>query len=137
MVSHFFSKAGGRAAAVLVLAAALMPALVRAQDSSWSDARWLVANVQQDVRRAQDFARRDASGSDRDNYRACLKHLSDFDRNLARNHFDKDRLDDSIGDIQRILDHNSLSPRGRNILQRDVDDLRRLRQDYDNWRDRR
>lgn len=132
---HSLSKAHVRILAAGLTIFTLMPALVLAQPAPpWVRARRLIGRTQNDVQQAASVSP-GVSGSDRDHYNAAQKHLSDFDRDLTRRKFNKGRLDDSIGDVQRILDHNTLTPRGRNMLQRDVVELRRLRADYDSWRD--
>jgi hypothetical protein len=129
------SKTYSRLLAAGLMIFALMPALVVAQPPApWVRARRLISRTQNDVQQAASFAA-GGSKSDREHYDAALKHLSDFDRDLTRSRFNKGRLDDSIGDVQRILDHNTLNARGRNLLQRDVVALRRLRADYDSWHD--
>lgn len=129
------SNAQGRMLAACVAIVTLMPAWGIAQPATpWVRARRLVSRTQNDVRRASVISP-SMSSSDRDHFDAVLKHLSDFDRDLTRRRFNKGRLNDSIGDVQRILDHNTLSPRGRDRLQRDVIALRRLRADYDTWHD--
>jgi hypothetical protein len=115
--------------------AALIPALALAQrrDEPWPRGQGLVRRTQEDLRRAEDRAP-GHSGKERERFDNARRHLAGFDEELGRRHFDKGRLDEAIGDVQHILDHNRLSDRGREMLQRDVTDLRELRADYDAWR---
>ena len=52
------------------------------------------------------------------------KHLSDFDRHLTKGKFKKSELDQSIGGIKSVLDHNTLQPSTRDAVTRDMEDLR-------------
>ena len=72
-------------------------------------------------------------GHEVERYNNAIRHLSDFDRELTTHRFDKGKLDRSIGDVQSVIDHNTLSGRSRRELLRDVMNLRRLRADYDAW----
>jgi hypothetical protein len=129
------SNVGGRVLAACVAIVTLMPAWGIAQPAApWVRARRLVSRTQNDVRRAASISP-SLSSPDRDHFDTVLKHLSDFDRDLTRRRFNKGRLSDSIRDVQRILDHDTLAPRSRDSLQRDAIALRRLRADYDTWHD--
>jgi hypothetical protein len=85
------------------------------------DIRGLVDRTQADLRAAGDIQHGD---KERERYKHAQKSLSTFDRHLAKGHFDKDKLDDAIGDIQSVLDHNTLQASSRDALVRDVADLR-------------
>jgi hypothetical protein len=88
--------------------------------------------VREVVQRAQDDlghvrgqgARNDKERERLDNAR---KHLSDFDRNLSKNKFDKGRLDSAIDDVKNVLENNTLEARDRDALTTDLADLRRIR----------
>jgi hypothetical protein len=72
------------------------------------------------------------NGHERERFDDAIHHLSQFAERLHEGgHFDKDKLDQSIGDVQSILDHGRIDERGRELLSRDVNDLRRLREHYD------
>ncbi|HXF27332.1 MAG TPA: hypothetical protein VN610_08660 [Bryobacteraceae bacterium] len=88
--------------------------------------------TQNDLQQASHFAP-SVSGHEVERYNNAIRHLSDFDRELTTHRFDKGKLDRSIGDVQRVIDHNTLSGRSRRELLRDVMNLRRLRADYDAW----
>jgi len=91
----------------------------------YENARRLVGRVQENVKRAAEF---DASSAkERERIDNAMKHLSEFDRELAKNHYDKGILDSAIGDVQNIVDHNTISPRDRNTLTHDLEELRSLR----------
>ena len=85
------------------------------------DLRGLVDRTQADLRAAGDIQH---DQKERERYKHAQKSLSTFDRHLAKGHFDKDKLDDAIGDIQSVLDHNTLQASSRDALMRDVADLR-------------
>jgi hypothetical protein len=107
------------------LAAGLvMPA--KAQDNLYANARGLVDRVQNDLQRAAHIGRHDEK--ERERYDNAQRHLSDFDRQLARNKFDKDKLDDAINDVKNVVDHNTLDPHDRDMITQDLRDLRSLRQ---------
>ena len=88
-------------------------------------ARGLVDRVQRDLRRAERFSR--PRGREQERFYNATRHLSEFDRNLSRNKFDKDKLDEAIDDVKNVVEHNSLSPNERDVLFRDLTDLRDLR----------
>ena len=91
----------------------------------YENARRLVGRVQGNVKRAAEF---DASSAkERERIDNALKHLAEFDRELAKNHYDKGILDTAISDVQNIVDHNTISPRDREILTHDLGELRSLR----------
>ena len=112
----------------------LVPALAFAQrrDEPWPRGQELVRRTQDDLREAEEHGA-GHSGKERERFSNAHTHLAGFEEELRRRHFEKGRLDEAIGDVQHILDHNRLSDRGRERLQRDVEDLRRLRADYDDW----
>src|SRR5690349_11962549 len=112
---------------ILVSAAMLFGLMAaQAQDNLYANARSLVQRVQQDLRHAARINRDD--DKERDRYDNAMKHLSDFDKDLSRNKFDKGKLDDAIEDVKNVVDHNTLDPRGRDLLSQDLRDLRSLRQ---------
>lgn len=114
---------------LLLLGAFLLFGLVSqapAQDNLYGNARSLVERVQNDLHRA---ARMDQEREKhRERYDNAEHHLSDFDRELARNHFDKGKLDTAIDDVKNVVDNNTLDPQARDILTQDLRDLRNLRQ---------
>jgi len=88
-------------------------------------ARDLVNRVQDDLRRAEDFTRNNEK--ERARYENVQHHLSEFDRELRRDHFDKGKLDDSIDNLKDVVRNNTLESRDRDELARDLSDLRTLR----------
>lgn len=88
-------------------------------------ARDLVNRVQDDLRRAEDFTRNNEK--ERVRYENVQHHLSEFDRELRRDHFDKGKLDDSIDNLKDVVKNNTLESRDRDELARDLSDLRTLR----------
>ena len=92
-------------------------------------ARDLVARTQEDLRRAADFTK--VKKDERERVENAQKHLSDFDRGLTRNKFDKDKLNDAIEDLKNVVEHNTLGGEDRDALTRDLGDLRAMRARHD------
>lgn len=88
-------------------------------------ARDLVSRVQEDLRRAADFNR--DKEKERQRYEDAQHHLSDFDRDLRRDHFDKGKLDQSIDDLKDLVQKNTLESHDRDALAADLADLRAIR----------
>lgn len=90
------------------------------------DLRQLIDRTQTDLRSASQLEHT-GNGKQRDRYRNAQKSLSTFDRHLTKGKFDKDKLNDAIGDIQSVLDHNTLQASSRDALLSDVQNLRLAR----------
>ncbi len=60
-------------------------------------------------------------------YENVQHHLSEFDRELRRDHFDKGKLDDSIDNLKDVVKKNTLESHDRDALASDLSDLRTLR----------
>jgi hypothetical protein len=88
--------------------------------------RSLVNRTQDDLRRASEEQRQ--KGDQRDRYIHTQEHLSTFDRHLTKGKFDKDELDKVIDGVKSILDKNTLQATSRDLLLRDLDDLRAARE---------
>jgi len=72
------------------------------------------------------------SGKERERYDNAMRHLSQFEERLHdRGSFDKDKLDQAIDDVHNVVDHNPMDGRARDLLRRDLSELRRLRQHFD------
>jgi hypothetical protein len=95
------------------------------QGADHDRARDLVAHVQDDLRRAADFTRN--NGKERSRYENVQHHLSEFDRELRRDHFDKGKLDDAIDNLKDVVKNNTLESHDRDALAADLSDLRTLR----------
>ena len=98
---------------------------LRAFGQDFDRARGLVAHVQDDLQHAADFTRNNEK--ERVRYENAQHHLSEFDRELTRSHFDKGKLDDAINDLKNVVRNNTLNPRERDALAADLSDLRTLR----------
>jgi hypothetical protein len=96
-----------------------------AQAQSLDRARDLVARVQDDLRRAEDFTRNNEK--ERVRYENVQHHLSEFDGDLRRDHFDKGKLDDAIDNLKDVVRKNTLESHDRDALAADLSDLRTLR----------
>jgi hypothetical protein len=92
--------------------------------NDWGDIHGLIDRTQSDLRAAGDM---EHGQKERERYHHAQKSLSTFDRHLSKGHFDKDKLDEAIGDIQNVLDHNTLQASSRDALLADVGDLRAAR----------
>jgi hypothetical protein len=88
-------------------------------------ARDLVTRVQDDLQRAEDFTRNNEK--ERVRYENVQHHLSEFDRELRRDHFDKGKLDDAIDNLKEVVKNNTLEGHDRDALASDLSDLRTLR----------
>ncbi len=107
----------------LLIPLLFVTALLFAQD--YDRARTTVQRVQDDLQRLLD--KRPRNSKERERIDNARKHLSDFDRNLRSNKFDKDRLDSSIDDVKNVVEHNTLEPADRDMLSGDLKDLRQMR----------
>ena len=95
------------------------------QAADYDRARDLVSRVQNDLQKAADFTRN--NGKERERYENVQHHLSEFDRELRRDHFDKDKLDTAIDDLKNVVKNNSLEGHDRDQLASDLSDLRTMR----------
>jgi hypothetical protein len=121
-----FATFSGRMLVVkTVLLCALSGAGWMLQAADYDRARDLVAHVQDDLQRAADFTR--TNEKERSRYENVQHHLSEFDRELRRDHFDKGKLDDSIDNLKDVVKNNTLESRDRDALAMDLSDLRTLR----------
>jgi hypothetical protein len=92
-----------------------------------SPAREVIDRTQSDLRRAEDFERQ--HGKEVSRYDNAQKHLSDFDREYTRGHFDKGKLNTAIDDVKNVVEHNTLNPQDRDALAADLRELRMVRAD--------
>jgi len=92
-----------------------------------NNARAVIDRTQNDLRRAEEFERQNHKEVSR--YVNAQKHLSDFDRDYTKGHFDKGKLDASINDLKNVVEHNTLNPQDRDALTADLRDLRFVRAD--------
>jgi hypothetical protein len=114
-----------RAMAKTLLFGAFSGTVVSVFGQEHGRARDLVAKVQDDLQRAADFTRNNEK--ERERYQNVQQHLSEFDRELRRDHFDKDKLDSAIDDLKNVVKNNTLESRDRDALAADLADLRTLR----------
>jgi len=88
-------------------------------------ARDLISRTQEDLKHAAVLTR--DKKYERTRIDNTQRHLSQFDRALSRNKFDKDKLDAAIDDLNNVIEHNTLAVEDRDLLNRDIVDLRRMR----------
>jgi len=108
-----------------LLCALVFAAFATLQAADFNHARDLVARVQNDLQRAADFTR--TNEKERVRYENVQHHLSEFDRDLSHDHFDKGKLDASIDNLKDIVKKNTLESHDRDALAADLSDLRTLR----------
>ncbi len=89
------------------------------------DLRGVIDRTQSDLHRAADFELHAHKQIDR--YQKAETKLSDFDRDVTRGHFDRDKLNASIDSVKDVIDHNTLSPDLRDALSTDLRDLRMVK----------
>jgi hypothetical protein len=113
----------------LIVKAALLCALCGTgwtlQAADHDQVRDLVSRVQNDLQRAADFTRN--NGKERERYENVQHHLSEFDHELRRDHFDKGKLDSAIDDLKNVVKNNTLESHDRDALATDLSDLRTMR----------
>jgi hypothetical protein len=119
MINNLFRGSLITALLVLLFAPAQM---AFAQGDEYTEARNLVQRVQDDLHTLHPNGHKD-----RDRINDALKHLSDLDRKFTKDQFSKGPLSDAIGNVQDILDHNTLETRERDMLNADIHNLRELR----------
>ena len=115
------SRRGFVIATLIVMAAT--PAF--SQNGRYGRARDLVNRVQENLRRAERFT--PPNGKEKERYHNAQHHLSEFDRKLSRGQFDKDKLDEAIDDVKNVVEHNTLAAESRDVLSRDLEELRDMR----------
>ena len=99
--------------------------LAFSQDGRYGRARDLVSRVQKNLRRAERFT--PPNEKEKERYHNAQQHLSEFDRKLSEGRFDKDKLDQAIDDVKNVVEHNTLAAEARDVLSRDLQELRDLR----------
>jgi len=114
---------------VIAITAALFSGIAMAQDHIQERERGVIDRTQNDLRTAAEFEHHNGKQTGR--YENAQRHLSDFDRDLTRGHFDRGRLNQAIDDVSDVVDHNTLDPSNRDALRHDLTDLRILREDHD------
>ena len=92
-----------------------------AQEGRYREER-LCATVAADIQHSQGYVR--AKGRERERADNALRHLSDFDSEYRRGHFDRGKLDQAIDDVKNLAENNPMSPEDRRML---MEDLQRLR----------
>jgi len=95
------------------------------QGADFNHARDLVARVQDDLQKAADFTRNNQK--ERERYENVQHHLSEFDRDLRQDHFDKGKLNAAIDNLKNVVKNNTLESHDRDALGADLSDLRTLR----------
>jgi len=93
-----------------------------------TDPRGVIDRTQRDLSRSVEFERH--KGKEAARYENAQHHLSDFDRDLTRGHFDKGKLSQAITDVKNLVDHNTLDPDLRDALEADLQDLRPVRAEH-------
>ena len=107
----------------LLISLLFVTTLLFAED--YDRARDLVQRVQADLQTLLD--KKPRNDKERERIDNARKRLSDFDRDLRRNKFEKDHLDQSIDHVKNVVENNTLEPNDRDMLSADLRDLRSLR----------
>jgi hypothetical protein len=99
----------------------------------------ITGRVLNDVFRAAE--RSPLDGHDRNHVNEVTRSLREFDERLARGKFDTGKLDKAISNLDHLAQADRVRGRERDLLMRDVDELRRFRATrggYDqNWNEYR
>jgi hypothetical protein len=90
----------------------------------------LLDRVRRDVDRAESESFRMASGGDHKRFNKVREELGDFEGKLVSGRFDKHELDGTIKNLQRIVNDNRMEYRDRDVLARDLTELREFRGRY-------
>jgi hypothetical protein len=90
----------------------------------------LLDRVRRDVDRAESESVQMASGGDHKRFNKVRGELGEFEGKLASGRFDKHELDDTIKNLQRVVNDNRMEYRDRDVLARDLAELREFRGRY-------
>lgn len=106
------------------VAAASSAAFGRDHSRDFGELRDIVDRIQRDLKLASGLEHGDKQ-------RARVQHaeddLSKLDRKLVKGKMDSGALQQSLGALKSILDHNTLPVSGRDALMRDLSDLQAAR----------
>ena len=91
--------------------------------------------IHADLRYAESHSYRDRG--ERKRIDKAREELREFQRAWNSGRFDRHELDDTIGAIQKVIDHGEMRYRDREILQADVESLREFREMYRDYGARR
>ena len=67
------------------------------------------------------------TGRELERYDNAMRHLSEFAEKMQQGHFDRFKLDRAIDDVKNVVSHNPMDWRARDMLNRDLNDLRGYR----------
>jgi hypothetical protein len=115
--------------ALLLAICFAVPSMMLAQD--WDRAHRIIGKSQEDLRRIEHHEA--WAEGDRGHYEAAERNLADVRRDLDEKRLDRARLDATIAEIEHITHVDRLDARAREVLNEDVRELRRLRDDW-RWR---
>jgi hypothetical protein len=120
-------SSSGRISVALTAIVVSLAASGFGQERDVNGTRELVAHVQSDLKRAEDFGTQGPNDKKQvDRYRNAQRSASNFDRNLVKGKYDKGDLKSLTRDVKDVLDHNTLSPKDRDDLASDLGNLREL-----------
>lgn len=86
------------------------------------------------VRADIDRAERDLhylSGEELDRFNSARREIGEFQHRWEEGHYDKGALDRVIGNLNHVVEHGRLHAHDRDVLARDVDRLRDMREHWD------
>lgn len=75
----------------------------------------------------------DLRGSDEYRIARTKEVLNDLQGKMAAHQYDQPQLDEVIGNLQRVVADNRLTPRDRDMLTDDLNRLRDFRGHHENW----
>ena len=87
--------------------------------------QFLIGRVMTDLNRAAERARLD--GHERKHFDEVAGNLQEFETRWARGKFDTGKLDKAIHNLEHLAEADRVHGRDRDILARDVEDLRQFR----------
>jgi hypothetical protein len=106
------------------------------------NAQFLIGRVMADLNRAAERARLD--GHERKHFDEVAGNLQEFEERWSRGKFDTGKLDKAIHNLEHLADADRVRGRDRDMLARDLEDLREFRARrgrydespnyYPNWR---
>jgi hypothetical protein len=108
----------------LALALGTVAPLSLAGAKDYSELRNLIDRTQSDLREASGL---EHGKKQLNRYHDAQDNLSKLDRKLSKGKFDKGALDHSIDGLKDIIEHNTLQSSGRDQLNRDIADLKAVR----------
>ncbi len=103
---------------------------VAQSNQPYEDAHDAAQQTMRDLQRAQ--MNDQAHGKDEQRIDQAMKRLSEFDRHLAKHHFDEDKLDSTIQAVSDVSVKDHLDQSDLDAIAADANSLRRVRLQHKN-----